>query len=96
MDRYTPYMPTTPPDYLARLRRIRDPIARERAARQAALDLRHASFGATQVRREALAELHAQGRTWEEVGELVGLSRSRVVELRAGPRRRPMAPRRVG
>jgi hypothetical protein len=67
---------------------IKELVAREAEARKAVLRHRAAMLEATGERREALRAMHSDGRTWEEVAGLVGLSRARVVELVGGPRRK--------
>ena len=67
---------------------IKELVAREAAARRAVLHYRAAMLKATGERREALRAMHSDGRRWEDVAGLVGLSRARVVELVGGPRRK--------
>lgn len=63
-------------------------VAREAEARRLVLSHRAAMLEAAGARREALRALHANGRTWEDVAELVGLSRARVTGLVGGPLRK--------
>ncbi|MEU8516342.1 hypothetical protein AB0C76_32885 [Kitasatospora sp. NPDC048722] len=69
---------------LATLGGIKDPIAREVAARELLDDLLPATVKeAKQIRREAVEELRS-GRTLKQVGELLGLSTARVDQILKG------------
>ncbi len=71
---------------LDRLRRIPDPVGRAQAATELLAEQQRLVVELARLRREALAELRAQGHSFGRLGELMGLSRGRIAQIgQSGP-----------
>jgi hypothetical protein len=71
-------------DHVDKVAAIKDPVSRARAAGELLAEHQSAVTRLAQIRRKAIAELRAQGLSYAEVGEALGVTRGRVAQLR-GP-----------
>ena len=67
-----------------RVAAIADPVARARAAGELLAEHQSAVTRLAQIRRKAIAELRAQGFSYAQVGQSLGVTRGRIAQLR-GP-----------
>jgi hypothetical protein len=71
-------------DHVDQVAAIEDPVARARAAGELLAEHQSAVARLAQIRRRAIADLRAQGLSYAEVGQALGLTRGRIAQLR-GP-----------
>lgn len=60
---------------------ISDPVQRAIAAQEALDDAVDLVAQLSEIRRDAVRELRAQGLTWQEVADLLGIARTRASHL---------------
>jgi len=65
----------------ASLQRIGDPSSRVEAATRELERLRQVQEEVSQVRDEAVVELHDRGATYQRIAEIAGLTRGRVAQI---------------
>jgi hypothetical protein len=72
---------------------IREPALRAKAAHQALSETEVRRAELISIRKAAIAELRADGWSWQDVATLLGLHRNRAAQLIRGHDRRPQARR---
>jgi hypothetical protein len=78
-------MAPRPEDLLADVVALEDPVDRFRALTELDAAAREFPVALRAARAEAIAELRRSGRSWDEIGALLGISKARAWQLGADP-----------